>query len=49
MQNLSENLTNKPELEKKNPIIFMREKYVKGYFALSHLLVNEFLLFNVLF
>ena len=27
----------------------MREKYVKRYFALSHLLVNDFLLFNVLF
>ena len=27
----------------------MREKYVKGYFALSHLLVSYFLLFNVLF
>ena len=27
----------------------MKEKYVKGYFALSHLLVSDFLLFNVLF
>ena len=27
----------------------MREKYVKGYFALSRLLVSDFLLFNVLF
>ena len=27
----------------------MREKYVKGYFALSCLLVSDFLLFNVLF
>ena len=27
----------------------MREKYVKGYFALSRLLVNDFLLFNVFF
>ena len=25
----------------------MKEKYVKGYFALSRLLVSEFLLFNV--
>ena len=27
----------------------MREKYVKGYFALSHLLASYFLIFNVLF
>ena len=27
----------------------MREKYVKGYFALSRLLVSDFLLFNILF
>ena len=27
----------------------MREKYVKGYFALSRLLVSYFLIFNVLF
>ena len=27
----------------------MREKYVKEYFALSRLLVSDFLLFNVLF
>ena len=27
----------------------MRQKYVKGYFALSRLLVSDFLLFNVLF
>ena len=27
----------------------MMEKYVKGYFALSRLLVSDFLLFNVLF
>ena len=27
----------------------MREKYVKGYFALSRLLVSDFLLFKVLF
>ena len=27
----------------------MREKYVKGCFALSRLLVSDFLLFNVLF
>ena len=27
----------------------MREKYVKGYFVLSRLLVSDFLLFNVLF
>ena len=27
----------------------MSEKYVKGYFTLPHLLVSNFLLFNVLF
>ena len=27
----------------------MMEKYVKGYFALSRLLVSDFLLFNILF
>ena len=27
----------------------MGEKYVKGYFALSHLLASNFLLFNILF
>ena len=34
---------------KKNPIIFMREKYVRVCFSLSHLPVSEFLLFHVLF
>ena len=27
----------------------MKGKYVKGYFALSRLLVSDFLLFNILF
>ena len=39
----------KTKFEKKNPIIFMHEKYVKKYFVLSPLLVSNFLLFSVLF
>ena len=34
---------------KKNPTIFISEKYMKGYFALSRFLAGDILPFNVLF
>ena len=49
-QHVSENLkSNTLNWETKNPIFLMSEKDVKGYFALSHLLMSNFLLFNSLF
>ena len=34
---------------RKNQIIFISEKYVKGYYVLLRLLISDFLLFKVLF
>lgn len=47
--NLSQNFRKKTLTREKNPKIFMIEKYVKGCFALSPLLVRDCLLFNALF
>ena len=40
---------NKPQLKKKDPIIFTRKKYVKEYLALSRLLVSDYLLSVIYF